>query len=120
MENMTEQEEKMLYGKAQRRVRFKVHVMIYILTNAILWLLLYFGFKLFGVDFNVENTAFQFILFISLTWGVFVVAHYLIVYKWGRTWVEKEFNKIKEDHKRKKKALEDKSVNNLDSQTYKY
>jgi len=102
--NMTEQEEKMLYGKAQKRVQFKVHLMIFILTNLLLWLLFGFGAKLFTED--ARSFVLQFVLFISLTWGVVLTAHYLIVYKWGKTLVEKEFDKLKEDHKRKKKALE--------------
>ena len=101
---ISEQEEKHLYGKAKKRVQFKVHLMVFILTGLILWLFYYFGFKLFKEE--VKNIAFQFILFVSLVWGIVVVAHYLIVYKWGKMYVEKEFHKLKEDHKKNKKIQE--------------
>ena len=105
---ITPQEEKTLYGKAKKRVQFKVHLMIFILTNLILWLFYYFGFKLFKDE--VKEIAFQFILFVSLVWGIVVFAHYLIVYKWGKTQVEREFDNLKKEHKKKKKALENQSV----------
>ena len=108
-----QQEEKTLYGKAKKRVQFKVHLMIFILTNLILWLLLYFVSNLLKEE--IKDVAFQFILFISLTWGVVVFAHYLIVYKWGKTLIEKEFDKLKADNKRKKKVLNDQLVNNFNS-----
>jgi len=101
------QEEKTLYGKAKKRVQFKVHLMIFFLTNLILWLFYYFVFNNIG---EVRNIALQFVLFVSLTWGVVVFAHYLIVYKWGKTFVEKEFDKLKKEHKRKLKALENKAI----------
>ena len=107
--DISQQEEKILYGKASKRVQFKVHLMIFILTNLILWLFYYFGLKLFKED--VKEIAFQFILFVFLVWGIVVFAHYLIVYKWGKTMVEKEFDAMKKEHKKKKKALENKSVN---------
>jgi len=97
---ITEQEEKALLRKAKKRVQFKVHLMIFILTNLLLWLLFGFGSKLFGVDFNVENPAFQFALFISLTWGVLVFSHYLLIYKWGKSYVEKELNALKKEYKK--------------------
>jgi hypothetical protein len=100
---LTEQEEKALYGKAKKRVQFKVHLMVFILTNAILWLFYYFVFN--NIE-AVRQFALQFVLFISLTWGIVVIAHYLVVYKWGKTFVEKEFDKLKKEHKRKLKALE--------------
>ena len=104
--SISQQEEKTLYGKAKRRVQFKVHLMIFILTNLLLWLLFGFGSKLFTED--AKSFVLQFVLFVSLMWAVVLVAHYLIIYKWGKTYVEKEFDKLKQDYKRKKRAIEDK------------
>ena len=106
---MTEQEEKALYGKAKKRAQFKVHLMIFILTSLILWLIFGFGSKLFTED--ARNFVLQFVLFVSLTWGVVIIAHYLIAYKWGKTFIDKEFEKLKEDYKKYKKAEEDNSIN---------
>ena len=105
---ITEQEEKALYSKAKKRAQFKVHVMVFILTNLILWLIFWFGSnsKLFADNAQIL----QFVLFVSLTWGVVIIAHYLIVYKWGKTVIDKEFNKLKEDYKKYKKAQEDNSI----------
>jgi len=103
------QEEKTLYNKAKKRVQFKVHLMIFILTNFILWL--FYSFIFHPIDDDVvTKIAFRFVLFVSLTWGIVVYAHYLIVYKWGKTLVEKEFDKLKKEHKNKKKALENKPI----------
>lgn len=105
---ISQQEERTLYGKARKRVQFKVHLMIFVLTNLILWLIFWFGSKLFKED--ARSFVLQFVLFVSLAWGVVVYAHYLIVYKWGKTLVEKEFDKLKKEHKKKKKALENKPI----------
>ena len=95
---MTEQEEKALYGKAKKRVQFKVHLMVYILTNAILWLFYSFVFR--PIE-DVQDAALRFVLFVSLVWGIAVLAHYLIVYKWGKRYVEKEFRKLKKERRKK-------------------
>lgn len=110
---MSEQDEKALYDKAKKRAKFKVHVMIFILANLILWLIYSFGFKLFREE--VKSAAFQFILFVSLVWGVVAIAHYLIVYKWGKTHVDKEFHKLKEDHSRSQKEQEEGSIDSFNS-----
>ena len=105
---ISQQEERTLYGKAKKRVQFKVHLMIFFLTNLILWLIFWFGSKLFKEE--ARSFVLQFVFFISLTWGVVVYAHYLIVYKWGKTLVEKEFDKLKKEHKSKKKALKNEQL----------
>jgi len=108
-EELTEQEEKALYGKAKKRVQFTVHLMIYILTNSILWLFYSFVFRPIH-EGGIKDIAFRFVLFVSLVWGIVVVAHYLIVYKWGKIYVEKEFRRLKKDHK---KVKNEESINDF-------
>jgi len=105
---ISNKEEQKLYNKARKRVQFKVHLMIFFLTNLILWLIFWFGSKLFKEE--ARSFVLQFVLFVSLAWGVVIYAHYLIVYRWGKTLVEKEFDNLKKEHKRKKKALENKPI----------
>jgi Kef-type K+ transport system membrane component KefB len=97
------QEEKKIAKKAKKRVQFKVHLMFFILINLALWLLFSFVYKLFKDE--VKDVVFQFILFITLTWGICIIAHYLIVYKWNKTLVEKEIKHLKKEQERKRKEF---------------
>jgi len=106
---ISQQEKKALYAKAKKRVQFKVHLMIFIFTNLILWLIFGFGSKLFTED--AKSFVLQFVLFVSLTWGIVVLAHYLIVYKWGKSYIEKEFDKLKKDYKKYKNAEKSNAIN---------
>src|SRR5574344_1940255 len=87
-----------LIKQAQKRVNFKIHCWIYVLVNLFIWLLWYFIFK------NTEEVAtthhdvfFKFAIFTSLAWMLILISHYLIVYKWNKTLVEKELSKLKKD-----------------------
>ena len=102
---ISQQEEKSLYSKARKRVQFKIHLMIYILTNSILWLFYSFVFRPIE-EGTIKDASFRFVLFVSLTWGIVLIAHYLIVYKWGKSYVDKEFNRLKRDYKKYKEAQE--------------
>jgi hypothetical protein len=100
--NISQQEEKALYNKAKRRVRFKVHLMIFILTNLFLWLIFGFGSKLFTEE--ARRFVLHFVLFVSSAWGVVLIAHYLIIYKWGKSYVDKEFEKLRKEYKKYKEV----------------
>lgn len=101
----SEQEEKILTKKAQKRVSFKIHIIIYILANLLIWLLWFFIFSKM-TDLDQRGLALNIFLFITLVWGIFVIAHYLFVYKWDKTYVEKEIDNLKKEREKKQKKLE--------------
>jgi cell division protein FtsL len=101
----SEQEEKVLAKKAQKRVSFKIHIIIYILANLLIWLLWFFIFSKMN-DLEQRKLALNIFLFITLVWVIFVVAHYLFVYKWDKTYVEKEIDSLKKEQEKKQKELE--------------
>lgn len=75
---------------AARRTSFKIHLAIFILANAFLWVVWYFLFS----D-SVENTFLKAILFLLIVWLLAIILHYLIVYKWTKTYKEKELTSLK-------------------------
>ena len=83
-------DEKKLYRKARKRVRMKIHFTVFLLICIIFWLLYYFLFK----DSDLASMVFKFFLAVTLIWGIIVYFHYLIVFKWGNSYVEKEAQRI--------------------------
>ncbi len=90
-----------LEKKASRRAGFKIHVVIFILANLLLWVFWFFILK--G---RSEDVLFQGFLFLSITWFIILVAHYLFVYKWNKTLIEKELIKLKKENKKQESELE--------------
>ena len=72
MENLEKNPQ--ILKKAKARVNFKIHLVIYILTNILFWLL-----WVFGVSFS-ENEKLPWPIFTTGTWGVILIFHYLIVF----------------------------------------
>ena len=75
---------------ASRRTGFKKHFAIFFLVNAFLWVVWYFLFR----D-SAENTFLMAILFVFLVWLLGIVLHYMIVYKWTKSYKDKELNSLK-------------------------
>jgi hypothetical protein len=69
----------------------------------LIWLFWFFVFK-GSNDLNQPacNTA----LFITLAWGICIIAHYLIVYKWDKTYVEKEIKYLKKQREQQEQQRE--------------
>ncbi|MDR1458815.1 MAG: 2TM domain-containing protein [Bacteroidales bacterium] len=103
-EDFNLQKEEEIVKKAKKRVRFKIHIIIYILACILMWLCWFF---LFSGSIDLRQPALNTTLFITLTWCVCVVAHYLIVYKWDKTYVEKEIKYLKEQQEKKQQQIED-------------
>lgn len=101
----SEQEEKALAKKAQKRVSFKIHIIIYILANLLIWILWFFIFSKMN-DVGQRQLALNIFLFITLVWGIFVIAHYFFVYKWNKTYIDKEVERLKKEQKDKENKLE--------------
>ena len=87
---ITPEEEAKLARMAARRTSFKIHLAIFILANAFLWVVWYFLFKDSG-----EVTFLKAILFLLIVWLLAIILHYMIVYKWTKSYKEKELTSLK-------------------------
>lgn len=102
-----------LVKKAQKRVNFRIHCWIYILVNLFLWLLWFFIFRNTGCDNSLDNAIFlKCVIFTTLTWLLILIAHYLIVFKWNKTLVEKELVKLQKDIAAKQEKIKKLTDNN--------
>lgn len=87
---ITPEEEAKLAKMAVRRTSFKIHLAIFILSNAFLWVVWYFLFK------DSEDITFlKAILFLLIVWLLAIILHYMIVYKWTKSYKEKELTSLK-------------------------
>ena len=87
---ITPEEETKLAKMAARRTSFKIHLAIFILSNAFLWVVWYFLFK------DSEDITFlKAILFLLIVWLLAIILHYMIVYKWTKSYKEKEITSLK-------------------------
>ena len=96
---ITPEEEAKLTRMAARRTSFKIHLAIFILANTFLWVVWYFLFK--GKE---DLTFLKAILFLLIVWLLAVILHYMIVYKWTKSYKEKELTSLKKI--RQKQLLE--------------
>lgn len=101
-----EEEEKQIYSRARKRISFKIHLTIYILVVTFFWLLWYFLFK--GGE---DITFFKFTLAVTLLWFVFIISHYLIVYKLNVSLLEKEVKRLKKRNEKLKIQYEELNKN---------
>ena len=84
------EEEAKLAKMASRRTSFKIHLAIFLIANAFLWVVWYFLFK--GRE---DATFLKAILFVLIVWLLAIILHYLIVYKWTKSYKEKELSSLK-------------------------
>ena len=96
---ITPEEEAKLAKMAARRTSFKIHLAIFILANTFLWVVWYFLFK--GSE---DATFLKAILFLLIVWLLAIILHYMIVYKWTKSYKEKELTSLKKI--RQKQLLE--------------
>lgn len=87
------EEERKLEKMAARRTSFKIHFAIFLIANAFLWVVWFFLFK--GKE---DATFLKAILFVLIVWLLAVDLHYMIVYKWTKTYKEKELSSLKKRH----------------------
>lgn len=99
----SEADELSLYKKASRRAGFKMHAGIFILANLLLWVVWFFVFR--NSDSIVRSQTGNAILFFSIAWLIVIIAHFLIVYKWNKSMVEKELENLKKELREKEREL---------------
>ena len=95
------EEEAKLARMASRRTGFKKHFAIFFLLNAFLWVVWYFLFR----D-SAENTFLMAILFVFIVWLLGIILHYMIVYKWTKSYKEKELTSLKKMRLRQLQEIE--------------
>ena len=97
-----QENEQKLYSKARNRAAFRVHLMIFILVNALFWVIWYFVFR--GTEAN--DVFFKAVLFVTIAWLIILVGHNVFVSVFNSTIVEKELKKIKKQIEDNEKELQ--------------
>ncbi len=111
----SEMVDKKLYKKATRRAAFKIHLAIYLLVNLIFWLIWFFIIK--SEESNPTSTkTLKALIFFTIVWLLLLVGHYLAVYRWNKTLVEKELNKLLKENKANEEKLRIARQKNINSQ----
>ncbi len=82
---MEEVKNDQLWQQAKARVDFKSHLTVYVIINALLWLIWLFSSGIYSYPWPIWPT---------IGWGVGVLFNYLGVYKSVNS-VEKEYEKLK-------------------------
>ena len=100
-------EEREIISKAKKRVGFKIHSIIYLLACLLLWI---FWFFIFSTSEDLNRSALNVCLFITLAWGICIIAHYLFVYKWDKTYIEKEIKHLKEQKEKELKKHQEENL----------
>jgi len=111
----SEMVDKKLYKKAARRATFKIHLAIYTLVNLIFWLIWFFIIK--SEEPNPTSTkTLKALIFFTIVWLLLLVGHFLAVYRWNKTLVEKELNKLLKENKANEEKLRIAKQKNINSQ----
>ena len=78
-----------LWKKAHERAGFKMHMIIYFIVIAFLWILWAFiGYINDGIYYH------KWPVYPMLGWGLGVLLHYLVVYSWKQKMTQKEYDKL--------------------------
>lgn len=80
-----------LMKMAHERVEFKRHLRIYIIVNIALWV--------FWLISSAGSSVWP--IWVTLGWGIGILAHYSKVYGGSPGMVQKEFEKLKKEEKEK-------------------
>ncbi|MBP5650398.1 MAG: 2TM domain-containing protein [Bacteroidales bacterium] len=94
--------ENRLYSKARKRAAFRIHLLIFILVNALFWVIWYFVFR--GTEAN--DVFFKAVLFVTIAWLIILIGHNVFVRIFDSTIVERELKKIKKQIEENEKELQ--------------
>lgn len=111
----SEMVDKKLYKKATRRAAFKIHLAIYVIVNLIFWLIWFFIIKSEPLD-PTSIKILKTLIFFTIVWLLLLVGHYLAVYRWNKTLVEKELNKLLKENKANEEKLRIERQKKINSQ----
>ena len=105
-ETVSTDEEARMINVSKKRVYFKVHLAIFLVINLIVWVLWFMLFNTIVTDPYIGRAILKAFLCITLVWLLLVILHYLIAYKWNKTFVEKELNKQRKHRDKQLKEIE--------------
>jgi small-conductance mechanosensitive channel len=88
-----------LMKQARRRVNFKAHLVIFMLGNILLWIL-------YALFYYLFNFIFPWAIFPTSIWFVVLILHYFIAFKWNDKWVDREYQKLLEEQRKKNSISE--------------
>ncbi len=97
-----QENEQKLYSKARNRAAFRIHLMIFILVNALFWVIWYFVFR--GTEAN--DVFFKAVLFVTIAWLIILIGHNVFIRIFNSTILEKELKKIKKEIENNEKELQ--------------
>ena len=97
-----QENEQKLYSKARNRAAFRIHLMIFILVNALFWVIWYFVFR--GTEAN--DVFFKSVLFVTIAWLIILIGHNVFIRIFNSTILEKELKKIKKEIEDNEKELQ--------------
>lgn len=97
-----QENEQKLYSKARNRAAFRIHLMIFILVNALFWVIWYFVFR--GTEAN--DIFFKSVLFVTIAWLIILIGHNVFLRIFNSTIVEKELKKLKKQIENNEKELQ--------------
>ena len=107
-----------LYKKASRRAAFKIHLAVYFLVNLIFWLIWFFIIQ--SEDPNPTSTkTLNALIFFTILWLLLLIGHYLAVYKWNKSLIEKELNKLLKENRANEEKLRKLQQKDINSQQQK-
>ncbi len=78
-----------IWKKARERAGFKIHLIIYIICIALIWVT-----WAFIVYINNEENVHKWPVYPMLGWGLIVLLHYFIVFRWKNKLTQKEYEKL--------------------------
>jgi len=85
MSIMKEEKDDQLWQQAKARAEFKTHLTVYLIINALLWIIWLF---------TGGTQTYPWPIWPTIGWGIGIIFNYLGVYKFSNT-VEKEYEKLK-------------------------
>ena len=103
-----QENEQKLYSKARKRAAFRIHLLIFILVNALFWVIWYFVFRTTESDpgkIATDQQVFKAVLFLTIAWLIILIGHHVFVRIFDSTIVEKELKKIKKQIEENEKEL---------------
>ncbi len=101
------EEEKQMRSVAVGRVSFKIHLTVFVVVNLVLWCLWFTIFNAIVTNETIADAILKTSVCITVVWFLIVLVHYLIVYRWNSTLVEKELRRMKKARKKALKEIEE-------------
>gem|GEM_PF-1199150 len=101
------EEEAKMQNVATSRMRFRIHLGLFILINLIIWVLYFTLFNAIVTDYSIKWAILKVFICITLAWLLLVILHYCIAFKWNKTLVEKELSRIKKQRNKQLKKIEE-------------